>query len=851
VTSSAEAQHRMTIDDGDKPRGWRIANGERSFRLFLERRQLLSGDVELKMKPRPFDLLVYFTENAGRVISKTELLGTVWKGCNATEAAISTQVSILRGIFGRPALKSVNSKGYQFTLEVGPLDVPLGTPPLRQASVTLPHLPDTGIGRVTDLARLSDLCAEHRLTTLVGPGGVGKTWLAIKLGWQSIERFPDGIHLVDLGPVTEALAVAGTVAKALGMALRRGDAPDELLAAAVGQRRLLLIFDSCEYVLEPVRALVKVMLTLAPNLTVLVTSQEPLGLPKEALFPLPPLPPEDSQALFVQCCQAAGKPLPQNDRTAAAVAEICRRLDGIPLALEMAASQVPSFGIESVLNGLDHRRFRVLDAKKRNGEARQSSLSAVVEWSHGLLDEADRQVFRRLGRFRGGFTREAAVAVAAAPGADEWDLAGPLGRLVDKSLLMVEGDEPPRYRLLETLRFYAEARLRESGEEAAIADRHARFYTELFERADLAWETMPDAEWVMLYGPEIDNLRTALDWAMAAPERLPVAIALGGAGAHLWERLDLSAEGRGYLDKLVELIGAETPTAEAARLLMRAGMLWRRTDRARALPLAERSVAFYRKLGHLPDLGVAVGFVGGDYVFLGRYDEAAAALAEAQTLLSGNSRVKSSLRVTLDLGTLAQRENRVDDAKSTYQAAHDLARTLKDPLREYIVIHNLAVLEFGLGNLAQATEHSRDAASGYRSINQPAYLGVALVNLAACLALQNADAEARMHATEALSVTRVDGGSWLSLCLECWAFLAVRAGQHAEAARLLGFVDAGVVRSGEMRAAISQLVYDETTRLLAEHCAAEDIRAWADDGARWSETQAADFAIRRLVKPES
>ena len=649
--------------------------------------------------------------------------------------------------------------------------------------------------------------------------------------------------------MTETLAVAGTVAKALGVALRRGDAPDALLAAAVGRRRMLLIFDSCEYVLEAVRDLVKVMLALAPNLTVLATSQEPLGLSKEALLPLSPLPQEDAEALFVQCCQAAGRPPLRSDPdTAAIVSEICRRLDGIPLALELAAGRVPTIGIEGVRDGLDHRRFRVLDAKKRNGEARQSSLSAIVDWSYGLLDDADRLMFRRLGRFRGSFSHEAVKAVA---GIDEWDAEASLGRLVEKSLLVAEISNRPRYYMLETLRFHAEARLRESGEEDETAERHARFYTGLFERADLAWEMMPDADWAALYGPDIDNLRMALDWAMAEPARLSVAIALGGAGAHLWERLDLSAEGRGYLDKLVELIGAETPTAEAARLLMRAGMLWRRTDRARALPLAERSVAFYRKLGHLPDLGVAVGFVGGDYVFLGRYDEAAAALAEAQTLLSGNSRVKSSLRVTLDLGTLAQRENRVDDAKSTYQAAHDLARTLKDPLREYIVIHNLAVLEFGLGNLAQATEHSRDAASGYRSINQPAYLGVALVNLAACLALQNADAEARMHATEALSVTRVDGGSWLSLCLECWAFLAVRAGQHAEAARLLGFVDAGVVRSGEMRAAISQLVYDETTRLLAEHCAAEDIRAWADDGARWSETQAADFAIRRLVKPES
>jgi predicted ATPase/DNA-binding winged helix-turn-helix (wHTH) protein len=839
----------MTIDDGGRPHGWRIANGERSFRLFLERRQLLSGDVELKMKPRPFDLLVYFTENAGRVISKTELLSTVWKDCGATEAAISTQVSVLRGIFGGAAIKSVNSKGYQFTLEVGPVDVPLGAPPLRQASVSLPHLPDTGIGRTAELARLADLSAEHRLTTLVGPGGVGKTWLAIRHGWQSIERFPDGIHLVDLGPVTETLAVAGTVAKALGVALRRGDAPDALLAAAVGRRRMLLIFDSCEYVLEAVRDLVKVMLALAPNLTVLATSQEPLGLSKEALLPLSPLPQEDAEALFVQCCQAAGRPPLRSDPdTAAIVSEICRRLDGIPLALELAAGRVPTIGIEGVRDGLDHRRFRVLDAKKRNGEARQSSLSAIVDWSYGLLDDADRLMFRRLGRFRGSFSHEAVKAVA---GIDEWDAEASLGRLVEKSLLVAEISNRPRYYMLETLRFHAEARLRESGEEDETAERHARFYTGLFERADLAWEMMPDADWAALYGPDIDNLRMALDWAMAEPARLSVAIALGGAGAHLWERLDLSAEGRGYLDRLVERLDDETPTADAARVLQRASTLWRRIDRARASAYIERSVAQYRRLGDHARLGVALALAGGDDIFLGRYEGAKAALIEAQTLLNGSNRVKSSLRVMLNLGTLAQRENRVDDAKSAFQMARDLTQTLKDPLREYITVNNLAVLEFRIDNVSQATEHFRDAASGFRVIGQAAYLGMALVNLAACLALKGADAEARKHAAEALLLTRVDGGSWLRLCLECWAFLAARADQHAEAARLLGFIEAGIIRSGEVRAALSQRVYNEAMRLLAAHCGADDIRAWAEDGARWSETQAADFASRRLATPES
>jgi predicted ATPase len=838
----------MAADGGNKRRSWRFADGDRVFRLFPDRHQLLEGDAEVEIGARAFDLLVYFAEHAGRAVGKKEILAQVWSGLTVTTSAVSTQVSEIRAALDFNCIISVNH-GYQFTPEVESIDLPAA--PAGPSPITLPHSPDEGVGRVAELAELAALCARHRLVTIVGPGGVGKTWLAVKLGWRLVEPFPDGVHLLDLGPVKEPLAVAGTVAQALGMPLRRGDDPVRLLAAKIDRQRLLLIFDSCEYAIGPVRELVKNLLLQAPNLTVLATSQEPLGLSNEELFPLAPLLPADAEALFVRRVQAAGLRQPQNDQNnAAIVAAICSRLDGIPLALELAAARVPALGIEGLRDGLDHRRFRMLDVKKRNGEARQATLSAMVEWSFGLLDEADRQVFRRLSRFRGSFSHEAAHAVAGFEG-DEWETGACLGRLVEKSLLVAEGSKRPRYRMLETLRFYAEARLDECGEADSTARRHAQFYTDLFERADDAWETVPDQEWTALYGPEIDNLRVALDWAMAEPERRPEAIALCGAGAHLWERLNLSAEVRGYLDRLIEYLDDETPTADAARVLQRASTLWRRVDRVRASAFVGRSVAQYRRLGDRARLGGALGLAGGDYVFFGRYEEAKAALAEAQTLLSGSKRIKSSLRVTLDLATLAQRENRVDDAKSAFQAARDLARTLKDPLREYIGVNNLAVLEFRIGNVVQATEHFRDAASGYRSISQPAYLGLALLNLAACLALQDADAEARTHVTEALSLTRADGGSWLRLCLECWAFLAARAGQYAESARLLGFVDAGVVRSGEVRAPLSQRVYDEATRLLAAHCAADDIRAWADDGADWSETQAADFASRRLVTPES
>jgi predicted ATPase len=687
--------------------------------------------------------------------------------------------------------------------------------------------------------------------TIIGPGGIGKTWLAVELGWRLAPEFPDGVYLIDLAPVKEAAALASAIAQPLGIALRSTDTPSRIIGGSIDKRKLLLILDGCEYVTEDARVMTEALLAQAPNLSVLATSQAALRVPKEALFHLGPLGPEDAARLFIDTARASSGRFDPAGPNADLVAEICRRLDCLPLAIEIAAAAVKLHGIRQVLAGLD-QRFRMLDHSPRPGERRHATLSAVMVWSHGLLDEAAREILRRLARFSGSFTAEAVGAVVWPPGTvDIWQAPAALGPLVDKSLLVQEPGDPPRYRLLETIAIYEAAALAKSGEADPIAERHARYYTGLFEKADLAWETMPDAEWLALYGPEIDNGRAALDWALEQPDRLPIAVALAGTVALLWERLNLPVEGRTYLDPLVLRLDDKMPTLDSARLLKQAGMLWRRSERLRALALTERAVQLYRQTDDKPGLGAALGFAGGDYVFLGRYDEAKAALAEAQTLLAGSDRIKSSLRVTINLSSLAQRESRIDDAKSALLAARDLARTLKDPLREYIVINNLAVIDFDLGSLAQAAEHFRDAASGFRSIDQPAYLGPALVNLAACLALQGADAEARVQATEALALTRVDGGTWLRLCLERWAFLAVRAGQYAEAARLLGFVEAGYARSGEVRVVLSQRICEETTRLLAAHCRADDLRAWAEDGACWSEEQAADFAVRRLTEAGS
>jgi predicted ATPase/DNA-binding winged helix-turn-helix (wHTH) protein len=835
------------------PQCWRFTAGTRSFRLYPERHQLWCGDARVEIGSRPFALLVVLAANAGRVVSREQLLELVWQSRSASETTISSQVSILRHKLGvDDCIVAVNNQGYVLTLSVTAEDdvPPVPAPQAVRPLISLPHPSGTGIGRATELAELAVHCVQQRLVTVTGPGGVGKTWLAIALGWRLSQEFPDGMHLIDLGPAKEPLAVAGTLAQALGVALRRSDDPARVLATAIGPRRMLLILDSCEYVAETVRELVKGLLAQAPNLSILATSQAILGLPKEVVVPLDPLSSEDAAALFVECVQAAGRRVQPNERTAAAIAEICRRLDGIPLALEMAAAQVPTLGIEGVRDGLQRQRFRMLDSQPRLGEARQATLSGVVEWSHGLLDEADRQAFRRIARFRGSFTRDAAVAVAGADGADEWDIAARLGRLVGRSLLVAEDGDRPRYRMLETLSLYAAAKLTESGEGDKIAESHALFYMQVFERADLAWETTSEADWVAAYRPDIDNVRAALDWALSAPNRVPLAMILAGVAGHLWVRLGLNIEGRGYLDRLVEIIDADTPPADAARVLRCAAMLSRRTDRPRSVALAERSVAIYRQIGDRLNLGAALGLLGSDYIVLGRHAEAKAILGEARELLSGTSSGKSLQGVVNDLGSLALLTNEPDEAQRCYTAARDLARRLNDSLREYIALNNLGELRFRVGAINQAIEYVRQAAAGFRALERPFYLGPVLVNLASYLTLQNEAGEARDVAAEALSLLRIDGGQWLRLCLQLWALIGAREGRYVAAAQLIGFVDAGFVRSGEARQAPSQWVFGVLSELLTANLGDDDIRAWAKEGASWGEDQAVAFTLQRLVPSE-
>jgi|HubBroStandDraft_1064217.scaffolds.fasta_scaffold00046_52 predicted ATPase/DNA-binding winged helix-turn-helix (wHTH) protein len=840
----------MAGDDGEsanKPTGYRF--GE--FRLYPAQRRLLRGEDKVAIGSTDFKLLRYLVENSGREIGKGELRQGVWHHDALEDSTLASHMTAVRDSIGAAYIDTIFGVGYQFIGKVEPLyslPPPVAVP---APAITLPPRSATPSGRASELAQLADLAAESRMVTVTGPGGIGKSWLAGQMAWREIDDYPGGAHWIDLAPVKDSAGVASATAKVLGVALRGSVPAINAISAWLGMRpRTLLIFDGCEYVAGPAAGFMETLLTRVPLLSILATSQEVLRVPGEKNFRLEPLTPADAEALLDALLLARDHNFRRTAKNAASLTEICRRVGGIPHALVLVAARIPVLGMEAVRTRLaGDARFRLLTTGFSTAAARQQTLLAAMEWSHGLLDPADQTVFRRLSRFSGSFTGEAAAAVAGVDGIEPGAVEDALARLVDKSLLNFEDGEPARYRLLETVQYFGLRKLGEAGEAERIADLHMGYFQTLFEPADELWETVPDADWLEPRAPDIDNIRVDLDRSLALPDLNPAGIALFGTSGRLWYMLDLVPEGREYGDKFVALIDDRTPPAVAARALRYNGSLWREADRRRAVALMERSAALYRQIGDRLNLGSILSLLGGNYAYLGRHAEAKAALDEARELLAGSTRLKSLWNVMNELGNLARLVKDTDEAVRCFGLARDLARTLKDVVRESFVLFNLGEVEFRLGAIDRAIVRVRESAEIRRASGQPSYLARSLINLASYLTLRGDHAEARTHAEAALPRLIQDGGHWQRLGLQVLALHAALAGQHAFAAQLIGWVDADYVRTDEIREPTEQALRERLAGILAASLTPDDIRVWAAEGARWSPEYAVEFTLNRILPP--
>ncbi len=556
------------------------------FRVLPHRRELLADDRPIKLGGRAFDVLMALIEARGAVVGKDALMRCVWPNRIVEENSLQVQISALRAAFGaeRELIRTVAGRGYQFTGEIRILGaVPderasAGLAAVEPAAVLPPtNLPEPVselIGRDDDLGEILSLAAAHRLVSLTGAGGIGKTRLGFEVARYLLPRFADGVWAIEFAPLSDPEVVPVTVATALGLELASGTASPHSVANALRSKQVLLVLDNCEHVVDAAALMAESLLRASPAMRVIATSREPLRAEGEWVYPVPPLavPPEGSSdsedplrygaiRLFVERARAAAPHFSPDARVAAAIAGICRRLDGIPLAIELAAARAAALGIEGVAARLDNR-FRLLAGGHRTAMPRHQTLRATLDWSYELLTEPERVVLRRLAIFAGGFTLQAVRAVAADEEIAASDVVDCVASLVAKSLVTADaGGAMIRYRLLETTRAYALEKLVEAGEFDAAAQRHARRYLDLFEGAVAEAETRPTDEWLADYGPRIDNVRAALDWAFSPNGDSSIGVALTIAAVPLWVQLSLMAECRERVERaLASIVLGSSPT---------------------------------------------------------------------------------------------------------------------------------------------------------------------------------------------------------------------------------------------------------------------------------------------------
>jgi predicted ATPase len=537
------------------------------FRVLVRRRELVADRRPLELGGRAFEVLMALIEAGSAVVSKDALIERVWQGRIVEENNLQVQISALRRVFGadRDLIRTIAGRGYQFTGEIRtvpaqpyiPESVGLAQPVSRPPGprTNLPELVSELIGRDAELATLRELSAVHRLVTLAGAGGIGKTRLAIETGRQLVPSVADGVWLAELASLSDPGLVPVTVAAALGIEVSGGVASAERVARALAPRQIILVLDNCEHVIDAAAQMTEALLSANPASRVITTSREPLRAEGEWIFQVPPLavPTEaginvddalryGAVRLFVDRAHAAEPRFSPDERAVAMIAAICRRLDGIPLAIELAAARAATLHIGEIATWLD-RRFDLLTGGRRNALPRQRTLRATLDWSYELLPEIERQVLRRLSVFAGDFILEAANTVAASAEISAAGVVDCVTNLAQKSLVTADvGGPEVRYRLLETTRAYALEKLTGSGEYDDVARRHAEYYRTLLQRAATETQARRASEWLAVYGLAIDNVRAALDWAFSSDGDTTIGVALTVASERLWFGLSLMGE---------------------------------------------------------------------------------------------------------------------------------------------------------------------------------------------------------------------------------------------------------------------------------------------------------------------
>ncbi len=760
------------------------------------------------------------------------------------QGALPSQAS-LRDL-GEHRLRDLARPEYVYQL-VAP-DLAADFPALRSLDVLPNNLPRTltsFVGRETEIAEITALIDTNPLVTLVGSGGVGKTRTSLQIAANLLDGSGDGVWFIELAPLSSGDYIPTTIAQAMGLTLSAEGDPMVNLVNALKSKRMLLVFDNCEHMVEPAANVISAILRACPRVKILASSRQGLGLAGEATYRMPSLNvPRDADrstltaadstryaaiSLFVERARAIDQRFGLTDENAPIVGDICRRLDGIPLAIELAASRVKMFSPQQINERLNER-FRILTGGSRDVLPRQQTLRALIDWSHDLLDERERVLFRRLGIFVNGFTYEGAVAVAGDDDLDEFEIFDVLASLVDKSLVLAEPQaDNVRYRLLESTRAYASERFEAAGERELLAGRHLSYlrnrFAELWSTKERTARTTELSE---AFTAELEDLRFALDGALA--RSAPVEGAELLSFANHWVDLGLDAEAIRRYEQYISALSASESRLLSRLLINRAFYLGQRGHRANALNAAAEAVAHARASEDATELAGALRSFGLAAARAGRLDDAETALTEAEAIPSTSRHLRHLLLT--DRALLSQYRGDFATAIRVSEQIAKEQRALGNIRAEIAARLNIAECEYALGHSHRAIAVVHEVIPVLRTRADEAQLGGALANLAGYLIAID-DIPGSIAASREF-IGRAASEKYYSNMVEAIEHLALAyalRGDLARAAKQEGFANAALQRGDYARSTTETPTYTRLMTLLVDGIVPDELARLLTEGA--------------------
>jgi predicted ATPase len=740
-----------------------------------------------------------------------------------------------------------------------------------RAATNLPLQRTSLIGRDAAVGYLAGMLRHNRLVTVTGAGGVGKTRTALEVGEAHLENTKDEVWLVELAPVQESF-LASAVAQVFRVQESANRPLLENLVANLKQKSLLLILDNCEHVITEAVTLTDALLRDCPNVRILTTSREPLRVAGEQTYRLPSLriptvkeivgltAGEAAQypavILFAERGQAIDREFALSDDNASIIAEICRRLDGIPLAIELAAARVNILSMRALSQKLD-QRLQILASRDRTAPPRHQTMRALIDWSYNLLMPPEQRLFEYLSVFAGGCTLATAVAMYSDDSVNELCVMELLSSLVDKSLAVADpGGPETRYWLLESTRQYASEKRSEHGDGTAIARRHASAYLDLAERLDREFDVTADSLWFTLAEPELENWRVALDWTLAQRGDVVLGQRLTGALRNIWPEFAL-VEGRRFVTVASALVDASTPFGVVAQLKHAEAIIAQAFGELKtAVAAGKEALATFQELGDERSVLRTKRIIGVSFVLLGQASRGESLLIEALDTARylGKDRTLAGILLALAFARSAGQD--LAGARAFAAEAHSICVTMGFERAAAMVICNLAEIESRAGNAEAAITLAFEAIYTLRQLSQLFFVANSLNNVASYLIALARYNEARVfarealtlsyergwRATSALSVQNLTAAAMLQTAGTCEATCDKCA---SAAARLLGSVDATLNDLLEVaRTHSEQEEYDRVLALLSDTLGEDKLAKLMLDGAAIAQNQVVEQALR-------